>query len=182
MPFLPRCGNPVALVWVQGGPLRPPLTPPNKGRPAGPPPDAFRFAHGVSDLSPAGGATQEEARTVDDSPTSEANGTHDAADSSYRSRMWKRRRGVRLMCDYHAEWPIWFDASTDGPSLDPELDLPEALVADLEAWQEHFDSHMHYENGWDTPSAATWYAQEGERLRRLLEAEIGRDFNVRLIL
>jgi hypothetical protein len=82
------------------------------------------------------------------------------------------------MCDYSAEWPVWFD----DPTPDPDLRLPDILVADLRAWQEHFNAHLHYDHGWDTPSAATWYTEEGERLKRRLEAEIGREFKVRLIL
>jgi hypothetical protein len=90
--------------------------------------------------------------------------------------MNRARPLARLMCDYCAEWPLWL-----GDMRNPEdLALTDGLVVDVKAWQHHFDAHFHWERGWDTEAGKDWHADEGRRLARALEAEIGRDYRVEL--
>ena len=115
------------------------------------------------------------------------------------------------MCDYSAVWPLWLgdpaasgavlgeDESifrvvsspfADGPHTeqgpsrgDPDgLALTDGLVAALKAWQCHFDEHFHWQHGWDAETSEGWHTDEGRRLARSLEAEIGRYFRIELIL
>ena len=64
---------------------------------------------------------------------------------------------VLLMSEYMTETPLW----TGGDLVLPtELGLTAALVAALDAWREHFESHFHYLGGWDTVAARDWYRDQ----------------------
>ena len=83
---------------------------------------------------------------------------------------------ARLSCDYHAEWPLWLDNGGDPDGLG----LTDGLATDIKAWQHHFDAHFHWEHGWDTTTSRDWHADNGRRLARSLEAEIGHNFRIEL--
>jgi hypothetical protein len=74
------------------------------------------------------------------------------------------------MSDYRVGWPLWDGHGAMDPSA---LDLPDELAARINAWQEHFEQHFHYDHGWRSPVEAAVYAAEGKALQRLLTATIG---------
>ena len=90
--------------------------------------------------------------------------------------MNRARPLARLFCDYGAEWPLWLD----GMRNPEDLVLGDGLVADLNAWQDHFDAHFHWQRGWDNDADKDRHADDGRRLARALDVEIGRDYLVEL--
>ncbi|MEH0986267.1 hypothetical protein [Micromonospora sp. CPCC 205556] len=89
------------------------------------------------------------------------------------------RRHLRLMSDYGAGWPLWDAQGAVDPSA---FDISPALTRRLQAWQEHFEEHFHYDTGWQSTEDAAVYAEEGKTLRRLLAIEIGWRADVELDL
>ncbi|MDP5182645.1 hypothetical protein QOZ88_08330 [Blastococcus sp. BMG 814] len=81
------------------------------------------------------------------------------------------RRHVRLMTDYGAAWPLW----TVGPTHPATLGLSEALTARLTTWNQLFQEHFHWDDGWRDPDARARFAAEGPRLLRDLRRELPDD-------
>lgn len=81
---------------------------------------------------------------------------------------------VRLMNDYCADWPLW----TDGMAGEDEFELSQPLKRRLTAWASFFNSHFHWDTGWDSPEACAQHRAEGEQLHRLLAAELGPGYEV----
>ncbi|HET9759720.1 MAG TPA: hypothetical protein VFP51_08205 [Nocardioidaceae bacterium] len=95
---------------------------------------------------------------------------------------------VRLMCAYSG-WPLWDDEGGTAPEDWPQL--TRRLVADLEAWQSFHDRHIAGPDRWKAPhhalrgprrAARRWFDQEGSRLVRRLQDELGRGYVVELRL
>jgi hypothetical protein len=80
----------------------------------------------------------------------------------------EQRRHVRLMTDYGAEWPLW----TVGMAAPGELGLSSALTARLASWNELFQEHFHWDDGWRDQDARARFAAEGPRLLRDLRREL----------
>lgn len=79
------------------------------------------------------------------------------------------------MCEYGVEWPLWTE---EGPVTPSDLGLSDDLASDIRAWDEHFVLHFHWQSGWDRLDAEEWHRKRGRRLRRWLQAEVGRDVEV----
>lgn len=95
---------------------------------------------------------------------------------------------VRLMCAY-SDWPLWDDQGSTSPEDWPQL--TRRLVADLVAWQSFHERHIAGRDRWTGPhhlltgtrrAARRWFDEEGSRLRRRLQAELGRGYLVDLRL
>lgn len=82
------------------------------------------------------------------------------------------------MSDYGVGWPLWENTAMD----QDDFALPAELTGRISAWQEHFDSCFHWEDGWKSPEDAVVYAREGRELHRLLQETIGDWADVRLDL
>lgn len=83
------------------------------------------------------------------------------------------------MSDYGVGRPLWDDHGATAPSA---FDVPVELAARLRAWQDHFEEHFHFENGWRSAQDATVYVEQGKELQRLLTKELGRSACVELDL
>ena len=92
------------------------------------------------------------------------------------------------MCAYSG-WPLWDDEGGTAPEDWPQL--TRRLVADLEAWQSFHDRHIAGPDRWKAPhyalrgprrAARGWFDQEGSRLVRRLQDELGRGYVVELRL
>ena len=80
-------------------------------------------------------------------------------------------RLVKLMSDYSAGWPLWSDG--EGQLAPEVLALSASLVADLQAWEDLFDSEFHWDSGWRTPEAEARYARAAPELLHRLRRELG---------
>lgn len=77
---------------------------------------------------------------------------------------------VRLMSRYSAPSPVW---TQEGCLADPSvLGLPPRLVTEMLEWQQFFDAHVHWDEGWDSRDARTWCTAEGEHLHSRLQAQL----------
>lgn len=76
-------------------------------------------------------------------------------------------RMIRIMSDYGST-PLWAEGCIDTDSVGLSADL----VTRLDAWQQLFDEHFHWERGWDTADAATQYTAEGHALLELVSAQL----------
>jgi hypothetical protein len=80
---------------------------------------------------------------------------------------------LRLMVDYSAETPVWFNPG--GNVLDlTGLGLQPLLVRRLIAWQRHFDQHYSLDRQphWSGEEVREWHIEEGRRLREELARAI----------
>ena len=74
---------------------------------------------------------------------------------------------LRVMADYSA-FPVW----GDGGMIDPgDLPVPDALRADLAAWNEEFDAT--WPDGWSSDAAFVAWRAVGRRLAARLQLELG---------
>lgn len=89
------------------------------------------------------------------------------------------RTPVRLMNDYGASWPLW---RRDGLSDESEWPISTELTKRLKAWAAQFDTHFHYERGWDDPVRCREHLSEGRELHRRLSEELGPSFEVTIDL
>lgn len=85
------------------------------------------------------------------------------------------------MVEYGARFPLW---GTDYPCpgsygpLRPErnsLGLSNALLLDLLGWQQFWDTHYDFLDGWDEPAHAQQHVRVGSDLLRRVRDETGRD-------
>lgn len=86
---------------------------------------------------------------------------------------------IRLSSDYNAEYSLWACCGEVDPA---DLGLSRDLTTALQSWQEQFDTHFHWETGWDSAGAADAYRSAGPQLLVALQAELGPDFVVTLQL
>ncbi|HEX7352909.1 hypothetical protein [Brachybacterium sp.] len=84
------------------------------------------------------------------------------------------------MNDYSAWWPLW--TYEDGGTDENDWELSPPLKGRLKAWAAYFDAHFHWEHGWDSPAARAEHRTEGIELHRLLAAELGPTYDVKLLL
>jgi hypothetical protein len=85
------------------------------------------------------------------------------------------------MPDYQC-WPIWHHGGEECGPIDPrELELSDALVADLLRWSEVYESHLN----WSDPASTSWTKEEeaefdrdGRKLCRRLATKIGDRFEI----
>ncbi|MGY2065726.1 hypothetical protein [Blastococcus sp. SYSU DS0619] len=84
----------------------------------------------------------------------------------------ERRRHVQLMPDYMAGWPLWTVGRLTAPA---SLGLSEALAARLADWNELFQEHFSWDDGWRNPDARARFAAEAPRLLRDLRRELPDD-------
>ena len=83
--------------------------------------------------------------------------TRERIASSYR-RLRGSERTIRMAPDYGVEVPLW-------PQADETDDLvPEDLLHRLMAWQTFWESHHHFERGWDWESPGFTGGRMGRRL------------------
>ena len=73
------------------------------------------------------------------------------------------------MSDYLAESPLW---STDDMLLPENLGLSLPLVAAINDWQRHFETHFDHETGWDSRSNQEWYRASASELEDALAEEL----------
>ncbi len=91
---------------------------------------------------------------------------------------------LRLMNDYGARMPV------RGPGGRPDEFVTEFGVgsfsseinARLEAWAQEFAAFMDPRTGWSAPELAAGHAQEGADLVHAMQAELGPDYRVELVL
>jgi hypothetical protein len=68
-----------------------------------------------------------------------------------------------------AESPLW---STDDMLLPEKLGLSPPLVAAINDWQRHFETHFDHETGWDSSSSQEWYRAVAPELMDALKEEL----------
>jgi hypothetical protein len=92
------------------------------------------------------------------------------------------------MCAYSG-WPLWDDEGSTAPEDWPQL--TNRLVADLAAWQSFHERHIAGRDRWTGPhrlptgsrrAARRWFDDEGGRLHRRVQTELGRGYLVDLRL
>ena len=92
------------------------------------------------------------------------------------------------MCAY-SDWPLWDDQGSTSPEDWPPL--TRCLVADLAAWQSFHERHIAGRDRWTGPhhlltgtrrAARRWFDEEGSRLRRRVQTELGGGYRVDLRL
>ena len=92
------------------------------------------------------------------------------------------------MCAYSG-WPLWDDEGSTAPEDWPQL--TRRLVADLTAWQSFHERHIAGRDRWTGPyhllagtrrAARRWFDEEGSRLHRRVQTELGRGYLVDLRL
>ncbi len=89
-------------------------------------------------------------------------------------------RGVRLMNDYAARWPLWWE---EGGQLErSDLVLSDALVADILAWVAGFQEKFDHETGWPSADERLAHAARAHELAERLRAEVPAGLQVRLDL
>ena len=76
---------------------------------------------------------------------------------------------VRLMSDYGAGWPLWAE---NGLTAASDWELSPALMERLQAWDDLFDGHFHWDRGWRDGGARDAYHRDAPRLLRDLEREL----------
>lgn len=89
---------------------------------------------------------------------------------------------VKLMAEYEC-FPLWsIDADNPG-SIEPEqVPISERLIQDLWAWASRYDKTLN----WDDPVSSDFksesekqqFKEDGEKLYRRLQEELGEDVNV----
>lgn len=84
--------------------------------------------------------------------------------------MFDGHKGVRLMNDYAAVWPLWW--SDGGQVREGELPLSADLVSALLAWAESFEEHFRYQSGWDSREAEAKHAETARLLVSALTDEL----------
>jgi hypothetical protein len=92
------------------------------------------------------------------------------------------------MCAY-SDWPLWDDEGSTSAADWPQL--TRRLVADLAAWQSFHERHIAGRVRWTAPrplptgtrrAARRWFDEEGNRLHRRLQGELGGGYLVDLRL
>ncbi|GAA0991199.1 hypothetical protein GCM10009551_050640 [Nocardiopsis tropica] len=77
-------------------------------------------------------------------------------------------RRVRMMSDYSGP-PLWsLYGGVDGEALG----IPAPVSAELDAWQDLFDTGFHFDTGWRSDDLAREYEAEGRRLLPLVAAAL----------
>jgi hypothetical protein len=73
------------------------------------------------------------------------------------------------MSDYSAGWPLWTGGGLTSPG---DWELSPALLERLQAWDDLFDQHFHWDKGWRDGAARRAYHHDAPRLVRDLEREL----------
>lgn len=81
----------------------------------------------------------------------------------------ERLARIALTTDYSAPTPLWSDAGWR-PHADMGLTPP--LLARLEAWNDLFQEHYHWDGGWRDAQARASFAALSHHLVRDLEREL----------
>ncbi len=84
---------------------------------------------------------------------------------------------VRLMSDYTG-WPLWDEEGGTGPEDWPMLSAE--LRRALQAWEDYWETHFHYERGW-SKGTRPWYAAEARRLAVQVQRELGEEAEVQIV-
>jgi hypothetical protein len=79
------------------------------------------------------------------------------------------RGKLRLSTDYSAPSPVWSDLGCVGLG---ELGISPALARRLDAWNELFQDHFHWDGGWQDSAAREQFAAQAHQLVRDLEREL----------
>ena len=90
-----------------------------------------------------------------------------ADDRTRYTRDWSGT--VRLTSDYGAGWPLWVE---DGLTDRSDWELSPQLVERLQAWDDLFARHFHWDEGWRDAAARDAYHRDAPRLVRDLEREL----------
>lgn len=81
-------------------------------------------------------------------------------------------RGVRVVNDYGAKWPLWLVG--EGRLATPEeLGLTEDLTVTIREWSAFFNAHFDHLSGWDSPESRAHHAVVAEDVTHRLRAELG---------
>ncbi len=83
-------------------------------------------------------------------------------------------RVVRLSTDYRA-FPVWWP---DGCASPDQLPISDELVAALWSWAATFDQLLAWDFEWPSAEVHDQFVNEGYRLWRLLQAELGPEWTV----
>lgn len=86
------------------------------------------------------------------------------------------RRVIRLFPDYGRRWPLWENSTPTwnvGYTTTPETyGLSEELAADMERWQELWETHFDPSEGWESRAVREWWRSEGESIAARLRVEV----------
>lgn len=78
------------------------------------------------------------------------------------------KRLIHLSPDWSAG-PLWSGGLTE-PA---QLGVSPALASALDQWQAFFDTHCHWDRGWDDPDREREFTDRGAELRDWLVDEVG---------
>jgi hypothetical protein len=79
---------------------------------------------------------------------------------------------VRFEVDWGHEWPLWGPCDETYPMEPSELNLSQALIAQLRAFYEYWEEHYPFEKGWDSIEHCRHAHVEADRLTALVATEL----------
>jgi len=134
-------------------------------------------AEGVCGVTPSDTAGPGDVtdQSVDVSPRNSGERVAEAGDDVLVRRR-RRRRRLLLYADY-VPWPLW--GPNGGPLAEDALPLSEATKLRIKAWFNAYDAHRPDWPLWTAPEGLSpeedeqAWADEGEAIRAILEAELG---------
>ena len=91
-----------------------------------------------------------------------------------------RPREIVLFCDYEAD-PVWHARKPRAMIALDSLPLSDPTKAALRAWAASYERLEEHGYEWPEPAGEADHDAEGERLRRIVQEELGPDWKVGLL-
>lgn len=86
--------------------------------------------------------------------------------------MNRSRRVIRVFADYGADWPLWEPAAENNTPTPTDLGLSSELEADIRRWFDFWETHFHWERGWDSRESERQSATAGHKFVDELRKEV----------
>ncbi|GAB3560696.1 hypothetical protein GCM10027344_13780 [Spelaeicoccus albus] len=93
--------------------------------------------------------------------------------------MSAKRRTIRIFPDWGHDWPLW-ENFTDKYAMEPtDYGLSDDLTELMARWYAFWENHCDPHDGWDSRESRTLSRIEGDRMVRMLIAEVNSFADVR---